>query len=105
VGQGDTSDPGLGGLASDGGEIAVRVTRKGEWAMLTVADQGLGIPAADRSRIFERFQRGRNVAGYVPGSGVGLAGVRHVVEQHGGTVSVESREGGGSKFTVRLPLT
>ena len=89
----------------DGGEIAVRVTRKGEWAMLTVADQGLGIPAADRSRIFERFQRGRNVAGCVPGSGVGLAGVRHVVEQHGGSVAVESQEGVGSTFAVRLPLT
>jgi signal transduction histidine kinase len=83
----------------------VRVAREGPWAVLTVADHGLGIPAADLPHIFERFQRGRNVAGRVAGSGVGLAGVRHVVEQHGGTVSVESREGGGSTFTVRLPLT
>jgi signal transduction histidine kinase len=89
----------------DGGEIAVRVGRDGAWAVLTVTDQGLGIPPADLARIFERFQRGQNVAGRVAGSGVGLAGVRHVVEQHGGTVSVESREGVGSTFTVRLPLT
>jgi signal transduction histidine kinase len=89
----------------NGGEISVRVTRESAWAVLTVADQGLGIPAADRLRIFERFERGRNVAGRVAGSGVGLAGVRHVVEQHGGTVSVESQEGVGSTFTVRLPLT
>jgi signal transduction histidine kinase len=89
----------------NGGEIAVRMTRDGPWAVLTVADQGLGIPAADRSRIFERFQRGRNVAGRVAGSGVGLAGVRHVVEQHGGSVAVESQEGVGSTFTVRLPLS
>jgi signal transduction histidine kinase len=88
----------------DGGEIAVRVTRDGPWAMLTVADQGLGIPAEDRSRIFERFQRGGNVAGRVAGSGVGLAGVRQVVEQHGGSVCVESQESVGSTFTVRLPL-
>ena len=89
----------------DGGEIAVRVAREGPWAVLAVADQGLGIPAEDRTRIFERFQRGGNVAGRVAGSGVGLAGVKHVVEQHGGSVSVESQEGVGSAFTVRLPLT
>jgi Response regulator receiver domain/Histidine kinase-, DNA gyrase B-, and HSP90-like ATPase len=62
------------------------------------------IPVADRSRIFERFQRGRNVEGQVAGSGVGLAGVRLVIEQHGGSVGVESQEGVGSTFTVRLPL-
>src|SRR6185436_12943599 len=72
----------------EGGQIAVRVTGDGSWATLTMADEGLGIPTADLPRIFERFQRGRNVAGHVPGSGVGLAGVRHVVEQHGGSVAV-----------------
>jgi signal transduction histidine kinase len=89
----------------DGGEIAVRVWRDGEWAALSVADRGLGVPEADRSRIFERFERGRNVDGRISGSGVGLAFVRQVVEQHGGTVAVESEEGVGSTFTVRLPLT
>jgi signal transduction histidine kinase len=89
----------------EGGQISVRVTGDDSWAVLTVADEGLGIAVADVARIFERFQRGRNVAGRVAGSGVGLAGVRHVVEQHGGTVSVESQEGVGSTFTVRLPLT
>jgi signal transduction histidine kinase len=89
----------------EGGEIALRVAGDGSWAVLTVADEGLGIPVVDRSRIFERFHRGRNVGGQVAGSGVGLAGVRHVVEQHGGSVSVESQEGVGSTFTVRLPLT
>ena len=92
-------------FSPNGGKIEVHVTRESPWAVLTVTDQGLGVPAADRSRIFERFQRGRNVAGRVAGSGVGLAGVRHVVEQHGGSVSVESQEGVGSTFTVRLPLT
>jgi signal transduction histidine kinase len=88
-----------------GGEIAVGVTREGRWAVLTVADEGMGIPAEDRSLIFEQFHRGRNVAGQMAGTGVGLAFVRRVVEQHGGNISVESQEGVGSTFTVRLPLS
>jgi signal transduction histidine kinase len=87
-----------------GGEVAVRVAREGAWAVLTVADAGLGIPATDRSHIFERFYRGRNVEGQVAGTGVGLVGVRQIVEQHAGSIAVESREGAGSTFTVRLPL-
>jgi PAS domain S-box-containing protein/excisionase family DNA binding protein len=93
----------------NGGEIVVEVTRveeaTGEWAVVTVRDDGIGIPAADLPRIFERFHRGANVAGRIGGVGLGLAGVRQVVEQHGGTVTVDSREGEGSTFTVRLPLT
>ncbi|MGH2531408.1 MAG: ATP-binding protein [Thermomicrobiales bacterium] len=92
---------------SDGGEIGVRVTRTegdaGPRACVSVEDQGAGIPAGDLPHIFEPFRRGANVAGVV-GNGMGLAGVRHIVEQHGGTVGVESREGVGSTFTVCLPL-
>jgi signal transduction histidine kinase len=88
----------------DGGEIVVRLEQDGAWAVLTVADRGMGIPAEDRSRIFDRFQRGSNVAGQVKGSGVGLVVVKHVVEQHGGSVTVDSEEGVGSTFTVRLTL-
>jgi signal transduction histidine kinase len=73
-------------------------------AVLRVTDHGVGIPADDLPRIFDRFYRGRNVAGRVRGTGVGLAGVRQIVEQHAGTIEVESREGAGSTFTVRLPL-
>ena len=68
-------------------------------------DKGIGIPSGDLSRIFERFKRGSNVSEAVPGSGIGLAGVKHIVEQHGGSIEVESREGEGSTFTVRLPLS
>ena len=64
----------------------------------------MGIPAADLRRVFERFHRGRNVVGAVPGTGIGLAGVRRIVAQHGGTIAVESVEGTGSTFTVRLPV-
>jgi signal transduction histidine kinase len=91
-----------------GGEITLTVrpdTVAGEpWAVLMVRDQGIGIPAADLARIFERFQRARNAEGQIRGTGIGLAAARQVVEQHGGQISVESQEGQGSTFTVRLPL-
>lgn len=73
-------------------------------AFVAVRDEGVGIPAADFPRLFERFYRGANVAGRTHGTGIGLAGARQIVEQHGGTIVVESEEGQGSTFTVRLPL-
>ena len=76
----------------------------GEWAVLRVRDHGVGIPAAELGRIFDRFYRGSNVLREVRGAGVGLAGVRQIVEQHGGWIAVDSKEGVGSTFTVRLPL-
>jgi excisionase family DNA binding protein len=91
----------------EGGRITVAIADEevgGPWAVLTVRDQGLGIPAADLPRVFERFQRARNVEGRIGGTGVGLASARQIVEQHGGTIAVESAEGMGSTFTVRLPL-
>ena len=88
----------------DGGEVLVELGREDGWAVLRVRDRGIGVPAADRERIFEPFQRGSNVAGRLPGTGIGLAGARQIVEQHGGTLGVESEEGTGSTFTVRLPL-
>ena len=73
---------------------------------LSVADAGIGIPAAEQGRIFEKFYRaGRSETQGRRGSGVGLALVKHVAEAHGGTVTVESRAGEGSRFTLRLPVT
>jgi signal transduction histidine kinase len=93
----------------EGGPIAVTVDRQedqaGAWAVIHVQDHGLGIPAADLPHIFERFRRGSNVAGRIPGEGLGLTGARQVIEQHGGTLSVASTEGVGSTFSVRLPLS
>ncbi len=90
------------------GKVIVRVgtedTSAGSWAIVSVIDEGIGVPDADRARIFERFTRGANVAGRISGSGVGLAIVRQVVEQHGGTIELSSVEGRGSTFTMRLPL-
>jgi signal transduction histidine kinase len=70
-----------------------------------VADRGEGIPASDLPHIFERFHRGRNVTGRIPGTGIGLAGVRRIVELHDGSIAAESQLGEGSIFTVRLPLS
>jgi PAS domain S-box-containing protein len=91
----------------DGGDIVVRVWREetadGAHACLSVSDQGVGIPAADLPRIFDRFQRGGNVEA-IGGTGIGLAGAWQIVTQHGGTLAVESVVGEGSTFTMRLPL-
>jgi signal transduction histidine kinase len=90
-----------------GGEVQVEVGTQVEagrrWAVLRVSDQGVGIPARDLPHIFERFRRGRNV-GNIAGTGIGLAGARGIVQQHGGSIEVASQEGQGSTFTVRLPL-
>ena len=91
-----------------GGDIVLRMTCEDDpdgtaWAVLSVQDNGVGIPAADLPHIFERFWRGSNVGGTV-GAGIGLAGAQQIVEQHGGTIAVASTEGKGSTVTVRLPL-
>jgi signal transduction histidine kinase len=91
-----------------GGAITITLRREadaaGASAVLTVQDEGLGIPAADLPHVFERFHRGSNVVGRIAGMGIGLAGARAIVEQHGGTLQVTSQEGVGSRFTVWLPL-
>jgi signal transduction histidine kinase len=91
----------------DGGVVTVIVVGDdddtGQWAVLSVRDPGVGIPAADLPRIFERFSRATNV-GAIGGTGIGLAVSHQIVQQHGGTISVDTVEGGGSVFTVRLPL-
>jgi PAS domain S-box-containing protein len=89
--------------------ITVTVRREevddGAWAVFSVADRGIGIPQADLPHIFERFHRARNVGRETMGTGIGLAGARQIVEQHGGTIEVRSEEGRGSTFTVHLPLS
>jgi PAS domain S-box-containing protein len=87
-----------------GGGAGTAATDGGLCAVIVVEDRGLGIPAADLPHIFERFYRGRNVAGRVSGVGLGLAGAKQIVEQHGGTIAVRSTEGVGTTVTIRLPL-
>jgi signal transduction histidine kinase len=74
------------------------------FAFVRVSDPGEGIPEADLPHIFEHFRRGTNVAGRIPGTGIGLSGARRVLEQHGGSILVESAVGEGTTVTVRLPL-
>lgn len=89
-------------------EIVLTIEREdrdgADWVAVRVRDEGMGIPAGDLPHIFEHFRRGSNVRGRVTGVGIGLAGARKIIEQHGGAMDVESREGGGSTFTVRIPL-
>ncbi|MGH7367939.1 MAG: ATP-binding protein, partial [Candidatus Rokuibacteriota bacterium] len=69
-----------------------------------VADEGIGIPVSERERIFEKFYRvGRSETQGRRGSGVGLALVKHIVEAHGGRVTVNGGPHGGSRFTLHLP--
>lgn len=92
----------------NGGDINIHLTVEsgsaGMVAVLTVQDYGIGIPAADLAGVFDRFSRAANVKGRIPGTGIGLASARQIVEQHSGTISVESADGAGSTFTVRLPV-
>ncbi|HEX2141399.1 MAG TPA: ATP-binding protein, partial [Candidatus Limnocylindria bacterium] len=90
------------------GEIVVHAWREAvdgrEWAVLAVRNPGIGIPPGEVDRIFDTYYRGTNVSGSITGTGVGLAGVRHIVEQHGGRIDVDSTQGGTTTFAVRLPL-
>ena len=89
----------------DGGKVEVRLGTEGDEAVLAVADSGIGIPAADRERIFDRFFRTAFATQQaIQGTGLGLAITKAIVEAHNGTIAVDSDEGRGSTFTVRLPL-
>ena len=87
-----------------GGRVELSAQAEGETVTVIVTDTGIGIPRMDQSKIFERFYRVDKARSREPGgTGLGLSIVRHSIELHGGTVSVESTEGAGSKFTVVLP--
>lgn len=100
----------------DQGEVTISISRKdevtgddgevrGPFACVSIKDRGVGIPAKDLDRIFERFYRvdpGR--ARETGGTGLGLSIVRHVAQNHGGNIEVDSREGEGSTFTLELPF-
>jgi two-component system phosphate regulon sensor histidine kinase PhoR len=89
----------------DGGTIAVAVREDGGDAVLTVSDNGEGIPSRDLGRVFERFYRVDSARSRATGgTGLGLAIVKHVAESHHGSVAVRSELGVGSTFTFRIPL-
>src|SRR4030095_10431006 len=86
-------------------EVALRLSRQNGHALIQVEDHGLGIPAEEQKRIFEKFYRvptPENRA--ISGTGLGLALVAHIAEAHGGRVEVNSTLGKGSTFSIRLPI-
>lgn len=83
-------------------DLSVRPDGEEEEVVIEVADDGIGIPAADLPRVFARFVRASNV-GDINGQGVGLAGARQIARQHGGDLTVTSTEGEGSVFTLVIP--
>jgi signal transduction histidine kinase len=88
-----------------GGEVTVRVARWQREAVISITDQGVGIPAAKQPRMFERFYRPHSGTAHdYGGMGVGLYIAREIVRLHGGRIWFESREGAGSTFSFSLPL-
>jgi two-component system phosphate regulon sensor histidine kinase PhoR len=93
------------GYTPAGGKIGAELEKVGQEAVLRIIDTGEGIPTRDIERVFERFYRVDSARSRATGgTGLGLAIVKHVVEGHGGSVTVESELGAGSVFTVRLPV-
>ena len=94
-------------FSPEGGDVTVRTFADGDQVVTAVQDHGIGVPAAARDRIFERFykvDRVRLRAEAGGGTGLGLAIARHVIEQHGGRIWVESQEGKGATFSFALPV-
>ena len=90
----------------DGGEVSLGLAAQEDSVTITVGDTGIGIAAGDLPHIFDRFWRAdpaRSRAGESPGTGLGLAITKWVAEAHGGTITVQSRPGRGTQFTVTLP--
>ncbi len=86
-----------------GGNVSLELSCECQQVIFCVRDEGIGMTAADIGNLFHKFERGCNV-GNIKGSGLGLCIVKHIVDLHGGTISVESAIGKGSIFTVALPL-
>ncbi len=88
------------------GSVVVELSASSETVRVGVRDTGIGIPASDLDRIFERFYRvDKDRARRVGGTGLGLAIVKHIVEAHGSTIAVTSEPGAGTSFSFELRRT
>jgi two-component system phosphate regulon sensor histidine kinase PhoR len=92
-------------FSPNGGRVTIRVVDAGHELVASVQDEGVGIPRMAIPRIFERFYKVDRARVRGGGTGLGLAIARHVVDQHGGRIWVESEEGKGSTFSFALPIT
>lgn len=86
-----------------GGRVRVLLEQSREEVLLSVSDEGVGIPPDEHERIFEPFRRSKGSSAEIPGIGLGLSVSRRIVRAHGGNIEVESQQGAGSTFRVRLP--
>ena len=87
-------------------QLSITTETRGSDLSIEIADHGIGIPRAEQSKVFEKFYRvGNGLVHDVKGSGLGLSLVKHIVEAHKGSISVESEVGKGSRFTILLPLS
>ncbi|CAO3434417.1 sensor histidine kinase [Azospirillum doebereinerae] len=86
-----------------GGHVRLGLSRENDLALVRVEDEGIGVNATDRPRIFDKYFRASNAAG-TAGAGLGLHLARRIVEAHGGSIAVASEPDHGSVFTVRLPV-
>jgi Signal transduction histidine kinase len=89
-----------------GGSVSLLVERKEDWVTISVSDTGVGIKKEEIDKLFNSFYQGENALQNTkePGTGIGLALVKSIVDAHGGTISVQSKEHHGSLFSVSLPL-
>jgi signal transduction histidine kinase len=91
--------------SGDARDIALRLHREDDQAVIAIEDHGLGIPEADQGRIFDQFFRARTEHNrLIPGAGLGLTLAAQTAKAHSGTISVRSRPGEGSTFSIRIPL-
>lgn len=88
-----------------GSNVAIKINavRRSDGYEINIEDNGNGIPAADINKIFNRFYRGKASTSDIPGMGLGLAYVKLLTDAHGGEISVDSTEGAGSSFSIKLP--
>jgi two-component system sensor histidine kinase HydH len=98
AGVGSPANPGLGPSSGLGPPVIARVKLVNKQLVIEIADRGPGVPEDSRDKIFEAFYTGKT-----QGTGLGLAVVRRVIEQHNGTITVETNPGGGAQFRAEIP--